>query len=279
MDHQKNENRDQLLDQDGNHHHHNNNFCDYYGSQQHDPRCHDDNGGADTSSSATNLMQQIKNSSDSSRTTQMNSSKDAECSMFKLFPSSSAGGQFTATDILRMISTSPSNDVLAQNLFLLSQIPSFCLEMRDHLPILINLLHPHASSTHSSMASVDQFMASLESRHKLVRALHGIINNAPHSQTEFIVVQLLEDLHSFVDVLYEKASCSSNNCDTDDDFGSSIDHPNDQLASLVHVSTNDADRATIEMLGGVHVVADVSTSLTLLMRSLTSFVCVSDSSR
>lgn len=149
--------------------------------------------------------------------------------------------------LLDMMNMSSSEEI-AQKLALMSQSPPLCSEMREYgyLPLLIQLLHQHSTEDHEINPA--EFEKSANLRRNLVKALRNIINNTFKNKKEIRVLRLLEDLRSFVEILYIK--CEQLSTDA-------VDHPCTQIAELLKISCEQEYKQIIEMLGGVYVFADV----------------------
>jgi len=175
---------------------------------------------------------------------------------------SSGQEKCSLSDIWRM---SSPNEV-ASKLVLMTQAPRICAEMRADgvLPLLVQLLHQHSTedgifaisndNDNSNFGSVpeltsEMFRSTQQLRRNSSKALRNIILNTSKSQKELQILGLLEDLRSFVEILYLK--CADQPVDT-------VDHPCCQMADIFNIAYDQESKQILEMLGGVYVISDVS---------------------
>ena len=196
-----------------------------------------------------------------------------ESSMNGLNISSSKAPESSSShcDIWRM--ASPSE--IATKLVLMTQAPRICFELRNDgiLPLLVQFLHQHSTedgllalttgdtSKHSEadngsyhhhqqqQATGETFRSTLALRRASAKALRSIVTHTAKSTTEVEILGLLEDLRSFVEIFHLKWSEAP---------VEAVDHPCSQLAEICAYACDSVHRKTIEMLGGVYVIADVS---------------------
>ena len=181
------------------------------------------------------------------------------------------------SDIWRI--SSPSE--IATKLVLMTQAPRICTEMRADgvLPLLVQLLHQHSTedgmdnemyldSTSNSLGgpnieTIEIFRSTKLLRRNSAKALRNIIKNTSNNEIELKILGLLEDLRSFVEILYLKCS----ELPVDD-----VDHPCSQLAEIFQLSCDQEYKKVIELLGGVYVISDVSKFL-CKKKFFTNIIC------
>lgn len=145
-------------------------------------------------------------------------------------------------------------DEIASKLYLMTQAWPLCGELREYgyLAMLVELLHRHSSG--GEMLSVQAFLGAREARHNAAIALQNILHatNASESRIEIKINQMLTDLRSFVEVVYEKQQCESEACDAN-----AIDHPIGQMVNVIRVTCEKEPKRILDMLGGIYVITDV----------------------
>lgn len=162
--------------------------------------------------------------------------------------------------LMEMMKMSSINDI-AQKMCLMSQLPLLCKEMRryGYLPMLVQLLHqqtendPDDDDENDTGHNKHRLKRTSKARRDIIKALTNIINHTSKNCNEIKILNILEDLNAFVEIIYNKFE-KDQNVEQENEI---IDHPCNLIIELYKLCSEQESIEFILQFGGIYVISDV----------------------